>query len=105
MTDTSAEAPAFENNARKLGLANMWLGFGAFAAAISMGLYQVVERSNLFPAAESREVYYALVSTHGVLMAGAVMLTVSAIMFIVVVVRSHFSEKLPALPEVVFATA
>jgi len=69
MTDTSAQAPAYESNARKLGLANMWVGFGAFAAAIPMGLYQVAERSNLFPAAESREVYYASVSTHGVLMA------------------------------------
>ncbi|AXX96768.1 cbb3-type cytochrome c oxidase subunit I [Profundibacter amoris] len=68
-TDTDIQAPTYEKHAKWLGLANMWVGFGAFAAAIPMGLYQVAERSNLFPAAESREIYYASVSTHGVLMA------------------------------------
>ncbi|HGG04264.1 MAG TPA: cytochrome C oxidase subunit I [Aliiroseovarius sp.] len=69
MTDSAAQTPAYEKHARSLGMANMWVGFGAFAAAIPMGLYQVAERSNLFPAAESAEVYYTSVSTHGVLMA------------------------------------
>jgi len=68
-TDTDIQVPAYEKHAKRLGLANMWVGFGAFAAAIPMGLYQVAERSNLFPAAESRELYYTSVSTHGVLMA------------------------------------
>lgn len=67
--DTDIQVPAYEKHAKWLGLSNMWVGFGAFAAAIPMGLYQVAERSNLFPAAESREIYYASVSTHGVLMA------------------------------------
>ncbi len=69
MTASDAGAPAYARNAKRLGLTNMWAGFAAFAAAIPMGLYQVAERSNLFPAAESREIYYASVSTHGVLMA------------------------------------
>ena len=69
MTDTEAQSPAYEKQAKRLGLSHMWVGFAAFAAAIPMGLYQVAERSNLFPAAESREIYYASVTTHGVLMA------------------------------------
>ena len=68
-TDTDIQVPTYEKHAKWLGLSNMWVGFGAFAAAIPMGLYQVAERSDLFPAAESREIYYASVSTHGVLMA------------------------------------
>ncbi len=54
---------------RKLALAHFWVAFGAFALAALMGLYQVVERSGFFGFLESREVYYASVSTHGVLMA------------------------------------
>ena len=69
MTDTGTRTPAYVKHAKWLGLSNMWVGFGAFAVAIPMGLYQVAERSNLFPAAESRELYYASVTTHGVLMA------------------------------------
>ncbi len=69
MTDTGTQAPAYVKHAKWLGLSNMWVGFGAFALAIPMGLYQVAERSNLFPAAESRELYYTSVTTHGVLMA------------------------------------
>ena len=57
-----------DNRAAGLGLANMWVGFIAFAAAALMGLYQVVERSGFFPFAESEAVYFASVSTHGVLM-------------------------------------
>jgi len=69
MTDTGTQTPAYIKHAKWLGLSNMWVGFGAFALAIPMGLYQVAERSNLFPAAESRELYYGSVTTHGVLMA------------------------------------
>lgn len=59
------------NNAaeKKLALYHFWVAFGAFALAAVMGLYQVVERSGFFGFLESREVYYASVSTHGVLMA------------------------------------
>ena len=58
------------NNDKAAGLAltNMWVGFIAFLAAAFMGLYQVAERSGLFPAIESPELYFASVSTHGVLM-------------------------------------
>lgn len=55
--------------ANRLGMANMWVAFGAFALAIPMGLYQVAERSDLFPGLENASFYYASVSTHGVLMA------------------------------------
>ena len=58
-----------ESTGKKLGLWNMWVAFAAFIVALPMGLYQVAERSDLFPALESAEVYYASVSTHGVLMA------------------------------------
>jgi len=53
---------------KKLALAHLWVAFGAFALAAVMGLYQVIERSGFFGFLESREVYYASVSTHGVLM-------------------------------------
>jgi cytochrome c oxidase subunit 1 len=55
--------------ANRLGMANMWVAFGSFALAIPMGLYQVAERSDLFPALENADFYYASVTTHGVLMA------------------------------------
>lgn len=54
---------------KKLAIWHFWVAFGAFAVACLMGVYQVVERSGFFKAVESREVYYASVSTHGVLMA------------------------------------
>ena len=57
-----------DDKAAGLALANMWVGFIAFLAAAFMGLYQVAERSGLFPAIESPELYFASVSTHGVLM-------------------------------------
>ncbi len=69
MTDTGTQTPAYVKHAKWPGLSNMWPGFGAFALAIPMGLYQVAERSNLFPAAKSRELYFGSVTTHGVLMA------------------------------------
>lgn len=53
---------------KKLALTHFWVAFGAFALAAVMGLYQVIERSGFFGFLESREVYYASVSTHGVLM-------------------------------------
>ena len=54
--------------AANLGLANMWVAFGAFAAAALLGLYQVIERTDLVPALQSPDVYFGSVSTHGVLM-------------------------------------
>jgi len=57
-----------DDKAAGLALANMWVGFIAFLVAAFMGVYQVVERSGLMPAIESPEVYFASVSTHGVLM-------------------------------------
>jgi cytochrome c oxidase subunit 1 len=46
----------------------MWVGFIAFLAAVLMGLYQVVQRIDLIPEIMIPEVYFASVSTHGVLM-------------------------------------
>lgn len=54
--------------ASSLSVVNLWVAFIAFVVAAIMGLYQVAERSGLFPAIESPEVYFASVSTHGVLM-------------------------------------
>ena len=56
------------DKAAGLALTNMWVGFIAFLAAAFMGVYQVAERSGLFPAIESPALYFASVSTHGVLM-------------------------------------
>ena len=56
------------DKAAGLALANMWVGFIAFLAAATMGVYQVIERSGVAPAVESPELYFASVSTHGVLM-------------------------------------
>ncbi len=68
------------NDTRGLALANMWVAFGAFIVAALMGLYQVAERSGLFPALESNELYFGSVSTHGVLM-GFVLTTFFAMGF------------------------
>ncbi len=54
---------------KKLTLSNFWVAFIALMLAAVMGGYQVLERSGFVPAIESRAVYYASVSTHGVLMA------------------------------------
>jgi len=54
---------------RKLILCHLWVAFAAFIVACFMGEYQVLERSGLLPALESPTVYFASVSTHGVLMA------------------------------------
>jgi cytochrome c oxidase subunit 1 len=57
-----------KDNAAGLSLANMWVGLIAFRAAVLMGLYQVVQRIDLIPEIMIPEVYFASVSTHGVLM-------------------------------------
>jgi cytochrome c oxidase subunit 1 len=54
---------------RKLALSHMWVAFGAFILACFMGEYQVLERSGFIDALDSPTVYFASVSTHGVLMA------------------------------------
>jgi cytochrome c oxidase subunit 1 len=40
------------DHASKLSLANIWVAFITFALAAFMGLYQVAERSGLFPKIE-----------------------------------------------------
>ncbi|MEN8130655.1 MAG: cbb3-type cytochrome c oxidase subunit I [Pseudomonadota bacterium] len=57
-----------DTRASSLSIANLWVAFIAFLAAALMGVYQVAERSGLFPSIESVEIYFASVSTHGVLM-------------------------------------
>lgn len=54
---------------RKLALSHFAVAFGAFGLAAVMGFYQVLARSDLIPALQSPGVYFASVSTHGVLMA------------------------------------
>ena len=56
------------DKSKSLALANLWVAFAAFIVAIVLGLYQVANRSGLFPEIESHELYFASVSTHGVLM-------------------------------------
>lgn len=56
------------DKSKPLVLANLWVAFAAFFVAIILGLYQVMNRSGLFPEIESHELYFASVSTHGVLM-------------------------------------
>lgn len=53
---------------KSVALANLWVAFAAFVVACALGLFQVVNRSGLFPDIESHELYFASVSTHGVLM-------------------------------------
>ena len=53
---------------RKLCLFHFWVAFGAFALACVFGEFQVLERSGLISAIQSPAVYFASVSTHGVLM-------------------------------------
>lgn len=54
---------------RKLALYHFWVAFGAFIVACFLGEYQVLERSGFIAALDSPTVYFASVSTHGVLMA------------------------------------
>ncbi len=55
-------------SASRLPLANIWIAFITFALAALMGLYQVAERSGLFPKIEIIELYFRSVSSHGVIM-------------------------------------
>lgn len=57
-----------EQTSRTFILAHFWIAFGAFGLACILGVYQVLERSGLVPFLESPEIYFASVSTHGVLM-------------------------------------
>jgi cytochrome c oxidase subunit 1 len=77
---------------RIFALSHLWLAFGAFALACVLGLYQVLERSGLIPALQSPQVYFASVSTHGVLM-GFVLTTFLIMGFGYVVATS--SLKMP----------
>lgn len=54
---------------KKLALSHMWIAFGAFLIASFMGAYQVLERSGFLAVVESTPIYFASVSSHGVLMA------------------------------------
>ncbi|MCB1785730.1 MAG: b(o/a)3-type cytochrome-c oxidase subunit 1 [Gammaproteobacteria bacterium] len=56
------------DKSKSVALANLWVAFAAFFVACVLGLYQVANRSGLFPEIESHELYFASVSTHGVLM-------------------------------------
>jgi len=56
------------SNSAGLSLANMWVAFIFFVVAALLGLYQVIERIDLIPGLKSPDLYFASVSTHGVLM-------------------------------------
>ena len=56
------------DKSKSVAMANLWVAFVAFFVAIVLGLYQVANRSGLFPEIESHDLYFASVSTHGVLM-------------------------------------
>jgi len=57
-----------QSDVSKLTLANIWIAFITFFLAAALGLYQVAERSGLFPDIESVPLYFASVSSHGVIM-------------------------------------
>ncbi len=57
-----------QSDVSKLTLANIWIAFITFLLAAALGLYQVAERSGLFPKIESIPLYFASVSSHGVIM-------------------------------------
>ena len=57
-----------EAHASRLSLANLWIAFITFALAALMGLFQVAERSGMFPKLENIELYFRSVSSHGVIM-------------------------------------
>ena len=50
-----------------LALAHFWVGFGLFGVAALLGLYQLLERNGVLPAAPER--YYGSMTLHGVVMA------------------------------------
>ena len=59
-----------EASAGRLSLANFWVGFAALFVAALLGLYQVAERAGMLPPEFiSPVLYFASVTTHGVLMA------------------------------------
>ena len=58
-----------DTQVRRLSAWNMIVAFAAFILACFMGFFQVLERSGLFDFLESPKLYFASVSTHGVLMA------------------------------------
>jgi cytochrome c oxidase subunit 1 len=58
-----------DSSSRWLALCNWTLAFAAFLIACGLGFYQVIERSGLFGFLQSPKIYFASVSTHGVLMA------------------------------------
>lgn len=53
---------------KRFVLSHFWVAFGAFGLASVLGFYQVLERSGIITAIQSPAVYFASVSTHGVLM-------------------------------------
>ena len=57
-----------DSTTKRLTLFNLWIAFGSFGLACVFGMYQVLERSGLFTFLQSPAVYFASVSTHGVLM-------------------------------------
>ena len=64
-----------------LSLANLWIAFTFFLVAALLGVYQVAERAGyLSGILETPEMYFASVSTHGVLM-GFVLTTFFAVAF------------------------
>ncbi|HKB69773.1 MAG TPA: cbb3-type cytochrome c oxidase subunit I [Thermoanaerobaculia bacterium] len=63
---SAAAAPGARRPAG-LALANFWVGFGLFAIAAILGLYQLLERSGHLPASASA--YYESTTLHGVVMA------------------------------------
>ncbi len=59
-----------DSHVNRLSLANYWVGFLALVAAVILGVFQVAERADLLPdGLESPVLYFASMSTHGVLMA------------------------------------
>ncbi len=58
-----------DTHVKRLSAWNMIVAFAAFILACFMGFFQVLERSGLFDFLESPKLYFASVSTHGVLMA------------------------------------
>lgn len=56
-------------DARGLSGLCLWIALASFFVASLLGLYQVAARSGMFPEIQSPELYFASVSTHGVLMA------------------------------------
>ncbi len=56
------------DNVNGLSLANFWVGLIAITLGAVLGVYQVIERVGLFEWLDSPTLYFASVSTHGVLM-------------------------------------